>query len=233
MASALPLSNTKPPIRIVLWGDSHLCSNHFFPQEFDAILSGPTSRFDPNNVINNSVGGKRFDENFISQFQTFLSGQDSSFFHIHVIFLGGNNIRAAIRAPGARVSETIDFLVEGHAQLLSAVAQTAKTKAVLVAPLPSLNVGHEIHFESLSSRLKVLAGQNNAGFADTRFSLAKMEGLHENGLANRIPIREYFRDDVHLTASGARILASRVFNVMNAIPNATFGFKKLPANRRN
>lgn len=238
MASALPLSTSKPRVRIVLWGDSHLCSNHFFPQEFQTILAGPTSRFDPSNVINNSVGGKRFDDNFISQFHTFLSGQDDSFFHVHVIFLAGNNIRAAIRVPGTpearkiRVSQTIDYLVQGHTDLLAAVAQKPKSKAILVAPLPSLHVGHEIFFESLSSRLHVLATQNNAGFADVRFSLARMEGLTENGLTNRIAIKDFFQDDVHLNRSGANILAKRIFSVLTSFPNSTFGYYKPRSNRK-
>jgi len=236
MASSL--SPFKPKIKLILWGDSHFCNNHFFPYEFESFLTGPLSRYQTE-FINNSVGGKRFNDNFVAQFEHFLEGnQDASSYYVHIIFLGGNNIRDAFRFPATvearifRVNQMIDELVQGHTGLLTKVAQKERTLAVLISPLPSQHSAHEPYFEKLASRLKVVAKQNKVPFVDVRDSLATVEGVSETGLANRVYIKKFFQDDVHLNREGAKILAKRVFSVLNSIPNATFGYRKLPANRR-
>lgn len=233
----LTLSYNNPQVQFVLWGDSHLANNHFFPDEFHKLISLQGSRYCPN-LINNAVGGKRLNQGLIDQIETFVQNQQTSQFYFHIVFVGGNNIRDCFRGTANlsnksfQASQTVDYLIWGHKEILQKIKLHGKTKALFISPLPSAHLEHEIHFETLSNKLHTLAHENGAYFVPVRESLSSENGLDQNGIMQRIYRQEFFHDDVHLNIVGAKILAKRVFSVISTIPNSVFGYKKLSKNRR-
>ena len=237
MAEAFPdapstLSTDNPQVLFILWGDSHLANNHFFPTEFQKLIDFPGSRYSPN-LINNAVGGRRLNASFINNIQTFAGNQENDKHYVHIVFVGGNNIRDCFR-PGATQSpsDTVQALIEHHNTIFDILTTKPKTKVLLISPLPSSHPDHEPYFEWLGLQLENLARQKGAYFARVRDLLSTTVGFDQNGLAIREYVRDLFHDDVHLNQSGAKILAKRVFSVINNIPNSDFGYYKLRGNRK-
>lgn len=230
------LSNINPQVRLVLWGDSHLANNHFFPTEFQDLISFPGSRYSPN-LINNSVGGKRLNPLFITQVQQFAGNQENSQHYVHIFSLGGNNIRDCFRQGSAqdqffRAQQTVYELLTSYETILNFLTIKPKTQVLLVAPFPSAHPNHEIHFEWLGIQLENLAQQKGAHFARVRDLLSITVGLDQNGLAIRQHSPALFHDDVHLNHAGAKLVAQSVFKTLNHIPNSVFGYYKLRGNRK-
>jgi len=194
-------------------------------------------RYDPH-LRNNSVGGRTLNDTFVNQLKQFLSAQDDKHY-VHVVFLGGNNIRrcfrsdAPIQVKNIRASETVDELIEGYKKILEIAKPFAKTKLVIVSPLTSANSEHEPHFERFANLLRPITAQNGAIFCEIRDTFGSKVGFYENGLVKRVFRPDLFQDDVHLNRAGAKLLAKRVFNTLSQIPNAFFGHKHLSQSTKN
>ena len=232
-------SNIPAQATIVLWGDSHLSNHRGVPAEMSSLIDqNSLRRYAP--LINNSQGGKRFDENFVAQFHAFLEKPDhqgKSF--LHVIMLGGNNVRRAFVGynPAQSASNEVDSLLKGHRKILEMASEKLKTKVCLIAPIPSPYPEHEIFFERFSVQLKTLAAEFQAVFVTARPKLS-IESEIQEGLVQRIFSPEFFLkskkggSDIHLNSAGAKILAKAILDGCNQISNKTLGLTYLSQRSR-
>lgn len=231
MAQAQPTDNPIPGgfpgIKVELWGDSHFADHHHFPAALGPYLTAP--KYLPK-LSNHSVGGRKFDGNFVSQFKGHLNESEKNRPSIQLLFIGGNNIRTKYRSHGGSqaASNEIRSMLEGYKALISSAAQFAKVKLAIVAPLPSQHKQHEEFFSEFSAGLQELCNQHpdNTIFIDIRDAFfANPEATPEGKIYNK----SLFQDDIHLNVNGANILANKIFTDLdNNIPNSFFGYRKKP-----
>lgn len=206
-------------VRVVIWSDSHLTDRYGFPTFFDGELK-QQKRFLP--LVNNAYGGKLFNVDFFNQFKHSLERTEFGKASLHLIMLGGNNIRKAYRAGKFRTTaqrevnanSEIDRMVELYKELLAFSKTFPTIKVVLISPLPSKHVAHETFHERFSNLLELLATENNALFVNIRHLF--LVPCEQNGcIANS----ELFRDDVHLNLDGTKLLAKKVYQPIQLLPS--------------
>jgi len=241
MASAAPvLSDENPQVELVIWGDSHLADNHFFPQEFRSLLA-LQPRF--GQVTNNSKGGKRCDAAWVNQIKAFgIRNQNSPKHFVHIFCVGGNNIRDAFRGSNvspheqqARALSEVEVVFQRHLAIITELGQNSKNHCVVIPPPPSRYLDHEPFHERLSVKLQQLTSNPKVLFVKIRDSLSHSIGYDQEGFVRRVLNKDLFAplpDEVHLNRAGAKILASRVAALLQQIPNADLGYIRLRKNRR-
>jgi len=208
-------------VKMVVWADSHLTDRYGFPPLFDWELKAQ-NRFEP--LVNNSYGGKIFNQTFLEQFKHSLEKTRFGKSTCHLIFLGGNNIRRAYRAGKNRTTAQreenahfeIDQLINRYRELFLFAKNFPTVKLVILSPLPSLHIPHEPFHEKFSNLLRLLSEEHQALFVDIRPKF-----LIDGQFANR----GLFRDDVHLNLTGIQILAQTIPKAIRSVPTSFFQLK--------
>jgi len=228
LTGASKLSVNSPQIKIVLWGDSHFCGNHYFPETFKSVMAG--NRYNPN-FYNQSVGGKTFNSHFETQFKVFIKDQPKSANYAHIFKLGGNNLRNAFTDRwgaynGGGLNAALveaDKVIAGHRRLLEVVRPYERTKVLIVSNLPSLENGQKPAQDYLALGLKNLADEfpSQAKFCNVRDKFL----YYQQG--QKVARQDLFSDQVHLNQEGANILVNTIKVGLDQIPNSFFGYKRV------
>jgi len=211
-------------VKVVLWADSHLSDRHGFPESLRQALK-EESRFEL--FANNSYGGKLLDTDFLIQFEHSLSQTQLGKSAVHVIMLGGSNIRNAYRKGKLhkvsraqreqQARDAVTYVTELSSQVLAIGQKFPTIKIILISPLPSAHIAHETFFEEFSSLLEPLCLAHNALYVNVRADFS-VDSEH----LGRVWNPEFFKDQVHLKPIGAELLAKKVFKAMKTVPNSHF-----------
>ena len=177
--------------KVFCWGASHFTHHRLFPQNFENLLHD--SNIHP---IIFAKGGALLNRTIVDEIKQELK-QTEGRRQIHIICLGGNNIRR----------NTDVWSVEGLASFFEELTIFASdvrgATLILVGMIPSPAFDHISRetFQAMNLKLKKICAQSND--VATYFSAAKL--FSPDG---RIRQHLYQADGIHLTEMGTRILAN-------------------------
>lgn len=204
-------------ISVNLYGDSHLCDNHFFPGEFEPRVTA-SGRFHKPNYF--ARGGATIGPNIVATLRRQLVDSKPT---IHVIAIGGNNLRRGMRSDRVEearntiretVRECLDLIVAANARFGT---QYHHLLVCSIIPSPEHTPEEMQVFTTANQELKTVVQSNPA----TATFLHMDRFLRQR---NRSPNLEFFsQDQIHLNLAGAKKIAEVIFNAINNVRRDQLG----------
>lgn len=198
-------------IAVKLYGDSHLCENHFFPAEFEPQLYASGRFLKPDYFAR---GGATIGPNVLVALRRELREAKPT---IHIIAIGGNNLRRGMRA--GRIEEarqTIRDTVEQCVQAIEEANQRFGTQyhhALVCSIIPSPEHTPEEKQVFMASNQELLALTRSHESTTTYVNFDRFLRLR-----NKAPNMDYFsRDQIHLNQQGAKKVVELLMGVLTSV----------------
>ena len=199
-----------PKELVFAFGSSHFNDNHYFPDLFESLFNG-SKRFFPPRLDKEifPIPGGKIDQDLVEEIvSTALSVSPSP--HFIIVNYGDNNIRALVRRNGH--SSAIFPL---FSQLLDRLEQIPFCRVVFTSLIPTFGKDQDTkeEFHSLNEYLRNLVkGRPTASFCCFVRQFFVDGELHG----------DFFDDDVHLSFSGAEIMANAFHRHLYSLPRIKY-----------
>ncbi len=183
---------------LTLWGSSHLAENHLLGPDLKLKLETRFQR-----VINLSKGGAKLTNELTESIEKEIKTHPGPN-QVYVILFGGNNLRKTTK-PVLEVAKVV-----ARFRRIMVKAQTAKIRVLLCGTIPDPRPAVDSKLKLLDEALKDLdMGQGN-NFLTLRGVMLDAHGQVRKDLFKP-------NGDIHLNASGTRIVSQRIQNMINVM----------------
>ena len=197
-----------PPIFLKVWASSHGQPWHGLPNALRKTLENENRFLTPEF---NAVSGQRINEDVVAVIKNDMDSR--SVRQIHIIIMGGNNIRSRGHA-----TEVIPFF----RSIIEYATNISGCFVVIVGLLPSpkTDIDSKKRFENASSLLKQLTfrySQKSSFLNAAKFFLKELSEENSNvrGKVNET----FFKDGIHLNNDGSEKLAKELRKHLVSLPN--------------
>ena len=174
-----------------LWGSSHLLARRGIPGR---LFREVGSRFGA--MQNYARGGEKISPELVSRIEGVARYfSDDGVPSVHVVLVGGNNLRRQLRP-----SESLDFVVDQHKNLLDTLKSIQQCFVVVVGmvPDPESRVVDRL-LRRAANRVRSLPADGHAVFVDARKRLSR-----RSARGTLTVCRGYYRRVVHVICASLR-----------------------------
>jgi len=200
-------NHPKTKIRLKVWGSSHACDHHFLPSRLKETFFGSEKYEEP---VFHASSGLKITKELVKIIQNDMS-ENQNYSQIHIILLGGNNIREGWKP--ASVAQLLE-------QIILASKNAPNSLVILCGLIPSPKTEYKtkdsfILTDKLIIKLAKKFEQNSSFFNSAKV-------LTHQGKVKM----DCFADGIHLNRFGAKHFTTCLTNHILKIPNVKVGYSK-------